>query len=112
MAAVDATRITTWGEATPTTLSPNSTPTIATRAMRSSVRSTSRKVILLSIVGTDLTRTMFKEKSDAAASVSYNVDTNWYVDTGTTVHVTGELDKLMVWDWYNGNDQIPTTSGV
>lgn len=30
----------------------------------------------------------------AAAVNSYGVDTNWYIDTGATDHVTGELDKL------------------
>lgn len=36
-----------------------------------------------------------KEKSASAVSNSSNgVDTNWYVDTGATDHIIGELDKL------------------
>jgi hypothetical protein len=30
----------------------------------------------------------------AAATNSYGVDTNWYMDTGATDNVTGELEKL------------------
>lgn len=40
----------------------------------------------------------------AAAINSYGVDTNWYVDTGATDHITGELDKLTVKEKYNGNE--------
>uniref|UniRef100_A0A453AV77 Uncharacterized protein n=1 Tax=Aegilops tauschii subsp. strangulata TaxID=200361 RepID=A0A453AV77_AEGTS len=32
-----------------------------------------------------------KKKIAAAAEGSYGVDTNWYVDTGATNHITGEL---------------------
>jgi hypothetical protein len=46
------------------------------------------------------------DKSDGAiyGSYSYGVDTNWYIDTGATDHVTGELEKLHVHDHYNGNE--------
>jgi histone deacetylase 1/2 len=43
---------------------------------------------------------------------SYNVDTNWYTDTGTTDNITGELEKLAVRDKYNGVDQIHTANGA
>jgi hypothetical protein len=36
------------------------------------------------------------EKHASAAMNSYNVDTNWYTDTGATDHITGELEKLAV----------------
>jgi hypothetical protein len=34
------------------------------------------------------------EERSANAANSYGVDCNWYVDSGATYHVTGELDKL------------------
>jgi histone deacetylase 1/2 len=42
----------------------------------------------------------------------YGVDSNWYTDTGATDHITSELDKLVIHDKYNGNDQIRTASGA
>lgn len=50
-------------------------------------------------------------KSANTVSAAYGVDTNWYLDTGTTDHVTGELEKLVVHDRYTGPEQIHTTSG-
>jgi hypothetical protein len=35
-----------------------------------------------------------------------------YVDSGTTDHVTRDLDKLVVRDTYNDNDQIYMASGT
>jgi histone deacetylase 1/2 len=35
----------------------------------------------------------------------------WYTDTGATDHVTGELDKMMIRERYNGGEQIHTTNG-
>jgi hypothetical protein len=40
------------------------------------------------------------------------VDSNWYTDTAATDHITNELDKLVVHDKYNGNDQIRTANGA
>jgi hypothetical protein len=40
------------------------------------------------------------------ADNSYGVDTNWYIDTGATDHVTDELEKLSVHERYKGGDQI------
>jgi hypothetical protein len=34
--------------------------------------------------------------------MSYGVNTNWYVDTRATDHITSELEKLMVRDKYHG----------
>ena len=34
------------------------------------------------------------EKLGGAATYTYGMDTNWYVDTGATDHITGQLDKL------------------
>lgn len=38
----------------------------------------------------------------ASAIPSYDVDTNWYIDTGATDHITNDLDKLTVKERYNG----------
>jgi hypothetical protein len=40
---------------------------------------------------------------------AYNVDTNWYTDTGATDHTTSDLNKLTMREKYHGNDQIHTT---
>ena len=50
------------------------------------------------------------QKSILSATASYVVDTNWYVDSGTTDHVTGELKKLTIRDKYGGHDQVHTAS--
>jgi hypothetical protein len=42
---------------------------------------------------------------------AYNVDTNWYTDTGATDHITSDLNKLTMREKYHGNDQIHTASG-
>jgi hypothetical protein len=55
--------------------------------------------------------TYMGEEKSANAARSYEVDSNWYADSGATDHITGELDKLVVKDTYNGNDQIYTASG-
>ena len=47
----------------------------------------------------------------STATASYDVDTNWYVDTGVTDHITSELEKLTVRDKYHGNEQVHTASG-
>lgn len=51
------------------------------------------------------------EKLGGAATYAYGVDTNWYVDTGATDHITGQLDKLTTKERYKGTDQIHTASG-
>jgi histone deacetylase 1/2 len=42
----------------------------------------------------------------------YGVDTNWYVDSGATNHITRELEKLTVRDKYKGLDQVHIVSGA
>ncbi|XP_073351779.1 uncharacterized protein [Aegilops tauschii subsp. strangulata] len=42
------------------------------------------------------------EKVAAAAEGSYGVDTNWYVDSGATNHITGDLEKVTVREKYCG----------
>jgi hypothetical protein len=49
-----------------------------------------------------------EEKYANAATTRYNVDTEWYTDTGTTDHITSELDKLTTHEKYGGGDQVHT----
>lgn len=48
----------------------------------------------------------------AMASFSTVADPNWYLDSGATDHITGELEKLTAHDRYNGNDQIRAANGA
>jgi hypothetical protein len=45
-----------------------------------------------------------EEKHALAATTGYNVDTEWYTDTGVTNHITSELDKLTMKEKYGGLD--------
>jgi hypothetical protein len=51
-------------------------------------------------------------KTVAAASTSHGTGPNWYLDSGATDHITGELNKLMMHDRYHGNDQVKTADGT
>lgn len=42
----------------------------------------------------------------AVTNTWYDVDTNWYVDTGATDHITSDLDKLRMKEKYTGGDQV------
>lgn len=53
-----------------------------------------------------------EEKSANAVGKNYGMDTNWYIDSGSTDHITGELDKMMVRDRYNEGEQIHTTNSA
>ena len=53
-----------------------------------------------------------EQRSASTVTTNYDIDTNWYTDTGATDHITGELDKLTVRDKYQGNDQVHTASGA
>jgi hypothetical protein len=52
-----------------------------------------------------------EEKHTNTATHHYDVDGNWYTDTGATDHITSEHDKLVIHDKYNGPDQIRTQVG-
>jgi hypothetical protein len=56
--------------------------------------------------------TYMGEEKSANSANSYGVDSNWWVDSRAIDHVIGELDKLAVWDTYNGNDQTYITNGL
>ncbi|KAK1596481.1 hypothetical protein QYE76_007619 [Lolium multiflorum] len=43
---------------------------------------------------------------------AYGVDTNWYMDSGATDHITGQLNKLHTRDTYQGRDQVNNASGT
>ncbi|GKC14417.1 retrotransposon protein, putative, ty1-copia subclass, partial [Tanacetum coccineum] len=43
---------------------------------------------------------------------SYNPDTNWYLDTGATDHLTSDLDCLTVQERYHGKDQVQVENGA
>jgi len=47
-----------------------------------------------------------------SSSRAYNIDTNWYTNTGVTDYITNELEKLTAHDKYHGNDQIHTANGA
>jgi histone deacetylase 1/2 len=53
-----------------------------------------------------------QKSASTATTNSYGVDTNWYMDTGATDHITGELDKLTVRDKYTGNDNVHAANGA
>jgi hypothetical protein len=44
------------------------------------------------------------EEKSANTVQSYGVYLNWYADFGATDHVTRELDKLAIKDFYQGGD--------
>jgi histone deacetylase 1/2 len=50
-------------------------------------------------------------KSAGSTATNYGVDTNWYMDSGATDHITSELEKLTIRDKYHGQDQVHTASG-
>jgi hypothetical protein len=45
------------------------------------------------------------------AATTNSHETPWYIDTGATDHITGELEKLAIRDRYHGNEQVHTASG-
>lgn len=52
------------------------------------------------------------QKLASSATTSYGVDTNWYMDSGVTDHITSELEKLMARDKYNGGDKVHAANGI
>jgi hypothetical protein len=53
-----------------------------------------------------------EEKHANVATTCYNVDTEWYTDTGATDHITSELDKLTIREKYGGSNQVHTANGL
>lgn len=52
-----------------------------------------------------------QKTASSASTSSYSVDTNWYMDSGATDHVTSELKKVTTREKYNRQDQVHTASG-
>jgi hypothetical protein len=46
------------------------------------------------------------------AAPSSSTDPKWYLDSGATDHIAGELEKLTMHDRYNGHDQIRAANGA
>ena len=51
------------------------------------------------------------EKVAGSASTGYGVDTNWYVDSGASDHITSNLENLTVRDKYSGQDRVQAANG-
>lgn len=51
-------------------------------------------------------------KQAALATSGYTSDTNWYVDTGATDHITNDLERLTTRERYTGTDQIQVANGA
>jgi len=45
------------------------------------------------------------------STAAYGIDTNWYMDSGASDHVTSELEKMTIREKYGGHDQVHTASG-
>lgn len=50
-------------------------------------------------------------RHSASSAVPYGVDTNWYFDSGSTDHITSELDNLTTHERYTGKDKIHVANG-
>ena len=48
----------------------------------------------------------------AVTVLAYNVDTNWYTDTGATNHITNDLDCLTTRERYTRKDQVHAANGA
>lgn len=46
-----------------------------------------------------------------APSTSYQIDPAWYMDSGATDHLTGDVDKLHTKEPYQGRDHVHTANG-
>jgi hypothetical protein len=47
-----------------------------------------------------------------AATTSYKVDPNWYLDTGATDHITSDLDRLAIRERYHGGEKVHVGNGT
>jgi hypothetical protein len=47
-----------------------------------------------------------------AMGSSSPIDPNWYLNSGVTDHITGELEALTMHEKYSGNDQIRAVTGT
>jgi histone deacetylase 1/2 len=49
---------------------------------------------------------------NSATTGHYDIDPNWYMDTGATDHLTSDLDRLSVPGRYHGKDQVQVANGA
>jgi hypothetical protein len=49
--------------------------------------------------------------SAAMTAMTSKVDADWYTDTGTSDHITSDLDRLALHERYHGNDQVQVGNG-
>jgi hypothetical protein len=57
----------------------------------------------------------YQEEGSAATlaySSSYKMDPNWYNDTGTTYHITSDIDRLAMREQYHGGDMVQVGNGA
>jgi hypothetical protein len=47
-----------------------------------------------------------------AATTSYKVDPNWYLDTGAIDHITSDLDPLAIRERYHGGEKVHVGNGT
>lgn len=47
-----------------------------------------------------------------ARTPSYPVNTNWYIDSGATDHITNKLEQLSTRECYRGTDQVQVPNGT
>jgi hypothetical protein len=47
-----------------------------------------------------------------ASSHSYQVDPNWYSETGATDYITSDLDRLTMREQYHGGDTVQVGNGA
>nr|XP_051221969.1 uncharacterized protein LOC127340237 [Lolium perenne] len=53
-----------------------------------------------------------EEEHSTNHAAAYQVDTNWYMDSRATDHITGDLDRLHIRDGYNGTDRVQVGNGA
>jgi hypothetical protein len=47
-----------------------------------------------------------EDHNASATTTSYNIDPSWYADVGATYHITNDLEKVIIKEKYQGNDQV------
>ncbi|KAM0942885.1 putative RNA-directed DNA polymerase [Dioscorea sansibarensis] len=53
-----------------------------------------------------------KMAAAATTTPSYPVNTDWYIDSGATYHITNELERLSTRERYRGADQVQVANGT
>lgn len=69
------------------------------------------KHFVATIVLTTLIRTRRLHVLLLLLSIGYNIDHNWYADTGATDHLTSDLDRLTMHECYKGSNKFQVANG-